>query len=104
MRDFMSERQRERAAEGKPSWNVRIGLHVGPLVAGVVGVRKIAYDVWGDTVNTASRIESAGEPGRINVSAAFHERVREQVIAESRGEVGCKSKGLMEMFFIDAMR
>ena len=104
MRDFMRERQKERTTEGKPSWDVRIGLHVGPVVAGVVGVRKIAYDVWGDTVNTASRIESAGEPGRINVSAAFHDRVREQVVAEARGQVGCKSKGLIEMFFIDSVK
>jgi len=104
MRDFMRERQQEHAASGKPSWDVRIGLHAGPLVAGVVGVRKIAYDVWGDTVNTASRIESAGEPGRINVSAEFYERVRDQVTAEPRGQVGCKSKGLLEMFFIDSVK
>jgi class 3 adenylate cyclase len=71
MRDFMAERRNYREKSGQPSWDIRIGLHLGPLVAGVVGARKIAYDVWGDTVNTASRIESAGAPGRINVSACF---------------------------------
>jgi class 3 adenylate cyclase len=83
---------------------VRIGLHLGPLVAGVVGVRKLAYDVWGDTVNTASRIESAGAPGRINASAAFHDRVRDLVTSEHRGFIGCKNKGEVEMYFIDALK
>ena len=83
---------------------MRIGLHIGPLVAGVVGVRKLAYDVWGDTVNTASRIESAGTPGRINVSADFHEKVRDLVHSEARGPIGCKNKGEVEMFFIDGMK
>jgi adenylate cyclase len=104
IRDYMIERKAERAKEGKPHWDVRIGLHLGPLVAGVVGVRKIAYDVWGDTVNTASRIESAGEPGRVNASAAFHERVRDHVLSESRGAIDCKNKVRVEMFFIDGLK
>ncbi len=104
IRDYMAERKAERERDGQPSWNVRIGLHVGPLVAGVVGVRKIAYDVWGDTVNTASRIESSGEPGRINVSAAFHDRVRDQVVSMPRGLIDCKHKGDIEMFFIDGLK
>ncbi len=104
IRDFMAERKAEHEKRGAPCWDVRIGIHVGPLVAGVVGVRKLAYDVWGDTVNTASRVESAGTPGRINVSAAFHEKVRDHVVSEARGPIGCKNKGEVEMFFVDSLR
>jgi adenylate cyclase len=100
----MLTRKAERDVAGEPTWDVRIGLHFGPLIAGVVGVRKLAYDVWGDTVNTASRVESAGAPGRVNVSGAFHERVRELVVAEPRGAINCKNKGCVEMFFIDAIK
>jgi adenylate cyclase len=104
VRDYMIQRKAERSLKGQPHWDVRIGLHRGPLVAGVVGVRKIAYDVWGDTVNTASRIESAGEPGRINVSAAFHDRIRDHVVSEYRGGIECKNRGKVEMFFVDALK
>ncbi len=104
MRDYMLKRKTEREASGHPFWDIRIGLHVGPLVAGVVGVRKIAYDVWGDTVNTASRIESAGEPGRVDVSADFHAWVSDRVISESRGKIDCKHKGEIEMFFVDGVK
>jgi len=104
IRDYMTKHKAEREANGQPFWDIRIGLHVGPLVAGIVGVRKIAYDVWGDTVNTASRIESAGEPGRINASADFHCWVSEEVLSEARGPIDCKSKGQIEMFFIDGIK
>jgi adenylate cyclase len=104
IRDYIDERASEAIANGKRFWGVRIGLHIGPLVAGIVGVRKLAYDVWGDTVNTASRIESAGEPGRINVSRAFHDKVSDLVISESRGELNCKGKGAIEMFFINDLK
>jgi len=104
MRDYMLKRKTDRAAKGHPFWDIRIGLHVGPLIAGIVGVRKIAYDVWGDTVNTASRVESAGDPGRINVSADFHCWVSDRVISESRGLIECKGKGEIEMFFVDGLK
>ena len=104
IRDYIAERREAAIAQGQSFWNVRIGLHVGPLVAGIVGVRKISYDVWGDTVNTASRIESAGQPGRVNVSRSFYERVRNWVDAESRGALPCKGKGEVEMFFINSLR
>jgi class 3 adenylate cyclase len=104
MRDYMLKRKAERQGNGQPFWDIRIGLHVGPLIAGVVGVRKLAYDVWGDTVNIASRVESAGAPGRVNVSADFHCWLSEQVISESRGLIECKGKGEIEMFFIDGLK
>lgn len=104
IRDFMAINYAERSSAGYPAWQVRIGLHIGPLVCGMVGVQRPAYDVWGDTVNTASRIESAGEAGRINVSSAFLQRVEPLVESESRGEIACKNKGPVEMHFIHKMK
>jgi class 3 adenylate cyclase len=101
IRDFMAINYAERTAAGYPAWQVRIGLHLGPLVCGMVGVQRPAYDVWGDTVNTASRIESAGEAGRINASRQFFTRVAHAVRGEERGEVVCKNKGPVEMLFIN---
>jgi adenylate cyclase len=101
IRDFMAINYAERSAAGYPAWQVRLGLHIGPLVCGMVGVQRPAYDVWGDTVNTASRVESNGEAGRINVSRAFYDRVAAHVTAEPRGEITCKNKGPLEMYFIN---
>ncbi|MBL8516010.1 MAG: hypothetical protein JNM76_03480 [Betaproteobacteria bacterium] len=82
-------------------WRLRIGLHSGHVVAGVVGKRKYAYDVWGDTVNIASRMESAGEPGKVNVSAYTWDLVRSEFAGTYRGQQAAKGKGEMDMYFID---
>jgi class 3 adenylate cyclase len=85
---------------GDDGWRIRIGIHVGPLVAGVIGKQKFSYDVWGATVNFASRMESSGAPGRINVSAAVYERVRSSYRWEIRGAQPIKVLGSAEMFFL----
>jgi class 3 adenylate cyclase len=85
---------------GPEGWNIRVGLHVGPLMAGVIGRQKFSYDVWGATVNMASRMESGGEPGRINVSAEIHARVEPDYLWEPRGLQPIKRLGLAEMFFL----
>jgi class 3 adenylate cyclase len=85
---------------GPEGWNIRIGLHVGPLMAGVIGKHKFSYDVWGATVNMASRMESGGEPGHINVSAEIHARVEPDYRWEPRGLQPIKRLGLAEMFFL----
>ena len=99
---FVGERRLRKEMRGRNYWDIRIGIHCGPLVAGVVGNRKFAFDVWGDTVNTAARFESAGEPGRINVSRAFLEKVRDRVKVSERGLIPIKGKTETEMFFVEA--
>ncbi|HEX3703791.1 MAG TPA: adenylate/guanylate cyclase domain-containing protein [Vicinamibacterales bacterium] len=81
-------------------WAVRIGLHTGPVVAGVVGTKKFAFDVWGDTVNRASRVESAGTPNRINVSSEMQRRIKDFFTTESRGRLMTKDKAELEMFLV----
>ena len=102
MVDFIEARHAEMQRRGHGSWRLRLGIHVGPVVAGVVGRRKFAFDIWGDTVNIASRIESAGEAGRINVSEEFLALVREKVVFVPRGLVPVKGAADRPMFFIDA--
>ncbi|MCB1171886.1 MAG: adenylate/guanylate cyclase domain-containing protein, partial [Leptospiraceae bacterium] len=82
---FMDRWKKEKEAAGKPSWEIRIGIHTGPLVAGVIGTEKFAYDVWGDTVNLASRMESSGAPGRVNISGQTYEKVKRFFSCEHRG-------------------
>ncbi len=85
---------------GSDGWNIRIGLHVGPLMAGVIGKQKFSYDVWGATVNFASRMESSGEPGQINVSRDIYSRVESCYDWEARGFQPVKRLGMAEMFFL----
>ncbi len=89
---------------GREAWPIRIGLNSGPLIAGVVGEKKFAYDIWGDTVNLASRMESSGAPGRVNVTSAVLAQVERFVEYESRGKVNLKGKGDVECWFVDRLR
>jgi len=86
------------------TWQIRIGIDAGPIVAGVVGASKFAYDVWGDTVNIASRLESTSEPGRIQVSAELAKRLEPSYLLEPRGLVDLKGKGALETFFLVGRR
>lgn len=102
IQDFLSKRKTEREKEGKPAFEMRAGIHSGSVVAGVVGENKFQYDIWGDTVNTASRMESLGEAGKVNISRATYEQVKEcsGLKFESRGAIEVKGKGRMEMYFV----
>ena len=91
-----------REAAGLPCFRLRIGLHTGPVVAGVVGVRKFAYDIWGDTVNLAARMEQSGEAGRINISEATYHLVSPAFTCIPRGRIAAKHKGEVAMYFVEA--
>jgi guanylate cyclase len=82
----------------------RIGINSGPVVAGIIGRRKFSYDLWGDVVNTASRMESHGQPGAIQISAATHERIRDAYYCELRGTIDVKGKGPLETWFLQGRR
>ena len=84
----------------KDFFKLRIGIHSGPVVAGVVGSSKIAYDIWGDTVNTASRMEQNSEGDKINVSHSVYTAIEEQILCRYRGEIVAKNKGMLKMYFV----
>ena len=83
------------------TFEVRIGVHSGSVVAGIVGETKFAYDIWGDTVNIAARMEQNSEAGRINISETTYELVRDQYTCIYRGEIEAKNKGKLKMYFVD---
>lgn len=92
-----------RAPVAGSTLDLRIGIHSGPVVAGVIGTRKFSYDLWGDTVNTASRMESHGEPGRIQVSDATRALLGPQFVLQDRGEIAVKGKGAMRTWFLEGV-
>jgi len=97
---FMEQVRADKLAGGEQPWELRIGVHTGPLMAGVIGHKKFAYDIWGDTVNIASRLESTGEAGRINISRATWEAVRDRFECEYRGKLTAKNRGEVDMYFV----
>ena len=103
MQTFISRRKVEMETLGKHSFEMRAGIHTGPVVAGIVGVKKFQYDIWGDTVNTASRMESNGQIGKVNISKHTYELIKDdpQFIFESRGKIKAKGKGEIEMYFVE---
>ncbi len=96
----MNESFQQSASPFVGNLNIRIGLHVGSVIAGVIGVRKFIYDVWGDTVNTASRLESHGIQGRVHVSEAVYERLQGRFAFEPRGVIELKGRGPMQTYFL----
>lgn len=91
----------ELITQNQTHFKIRIGINTGPLVAGVVGIKKFSYDIWGDTVNIASRMESNSEPGRINISEHTYQIIKNDFDCEYRGEIEVKNKGMMKMYFVN---
>ncbi len=99
---FIQDENARRRSRGLQTWGVRIGISSGPVIAGVVGSKKYAYDIWGDTVVMAARMEQAGEIGRINISRSTYDLIRPYFDCQPRGKVSVKHKGEVEMFFVTA--
>lgn len=102
MRNFMLARKKEKEAKNEIPFELRIGIHTGPVVAGIVGIRKFQYDIWGDTVNTANRMEGLSEPGKVNISQTTYELVKDmpEFNFEKRDKIEVKGKGVMEMYYV----
>ena len=103
IRDFIEAGKAVKIAEGLPFFEIRVGVHTGPVVAGIVGLKKFAYDIWGDTVNTASRMESSGSPGEVNISESTYALIKSdpRFRFTERGKVSAKGKGELTMYFVD---
>lgn len=104
IRDYMDKWNENRHTEGLPLWELRIGVNTGPIVAGVVGRKKYAYDIWGKTVNIASRMESNGEPGQVNISDTTYELVKDSFACTYRGKISAKNAGEIDMYFVDGSK
>ena len=103
IQDFIEEENRKRIAAGKSIFEARIGINTGSVVAGIVGIKKFAYDIWGDTVNIASRMEASGEPGKVNISGSTYELVKNKFKCTHRGKIQAKNKGEIDMYFVEPM-
>lgn len=101
---YMTRINTQREKMRLPRWELRIGLHTGPVMAGVVGKKKFTYDIWGDAVNIAALMESHGEPGRIVVSESTHQRTKDTFEAEPRGSVETKYKGALDTYFLGPLK
>ncbi|AFM02616.1 family 3 adenylate cyclase [Bernardetia litoralis DSM 6794] len=100
MQEVIEQLKQKKILQGKPYFDMRLGIHTGAVVAGVVGKKRFAYDIWGDTVNLAARMESSGEIGRVNISEYTYSLVRDYFFCSYRGKVQAKNKGEVDMYFV----
>lgn len=104
IQEFMKKKNIEDEKLGKDTWKLRLGIHTGELITGVVGKKKFAYDVWGDTVNVASRMESSGEVGKVNISESTFNFIKEYFDCSNRGMIEAKNKGKITMYFVENIK
>ncbi len=97
------EETKKNATREQIHFDIRVGINTGAIVAGVVGTKKFSYDIWGDTVNVASRMESMSEPGKINISKSTYELVKSDFDCEYRGEIEAKNRGKVKMYFVNTL-
>jgi len=104
IQDYMTRVNRQREKMRLAPWELRIGLHTGPVMAGVVGKMKFTYDIWGDAVNVAARVESNGEAGRIVLSESTYQHAKNQFDCEHRGLIEAKNKGLLDTYYLNRIK
>ncbi|MEY9357448.1 class 3 adenylate cyclase [Bradyrhizobium yuanmingense] len=104
IQDLLAKANRQRERLRLPLWMARIGINTGPVIAGVVGTRKFSYDIWGNAVNVAARLQAAADPGRINIAEATWNLVKARFTCEPRGSIEVKGKGPTPMYFLDRIR
>ncbi len=104
IQDLMNNIQKIKGKTDIPIWQLRLGIHTGPVIAGVVGKRKFAYDIWGDTVNIASRMETSGEVGKVNISGETYRKVKDFFSCTYRGKIDAKNKGKIDMYFVNGLK
>lgn len=102
MQTYVKDINEAKKISGTPAWDLRLGIHTGPIVAGVVGIKKYAYDIWGDTVNIASRMESSGEIGKVNISSTTYHLVKDRFNCKYRGKISAKNIGEIDMYFVES--
>lgn len=103
IRKFMIEFRTEKLMRGEQAWELRLGINTGPLIAGVIGTKKFAYDVWGDTVNTASRMESNGMVNEISISQVTYDLIKDFFVCEYHGKIQAKGKGEIDMYLVKSI-
>ncbi|NPA45425.1 MAG: response regulator [Chlorobi bacterium] len=101
---FMTTYNNSRKAKGLTVWGLRLGIHTGKVIAGVIGSKKFAYDIWGDAVNTAARLETAGEVGKVNISGVTYSYIKDFFDCTYRGKIAAKNKGEIDMYFVDGLK
>ena len=104
MIEAMNNYNKTRKEKAQPILDLRVGIHTGPVVAGVVGHKKFAYDIWGSTVNIASRMESSVEVGRVNVSGTTFLKIKDSFHPTYRGKVKAKNVGVFDMYFVESAK
>ncbi len=99
-----AEINRRKQADGRQAWEFRVGIHTGDIISGVIGKQKFAYDIWGDTVNIASRMEFSCETGKVNISGATYQMVKDYFDCDYRGKIDIKNHGKFDMYFVNGIK